>query len=143
MDADAIYKTLLLKVEKKMGNETTFANDLYTVAKSLLGNKFQGIFTADKLPKLTKTQPYAIVNLDRSWQEGSHWIALAKSGKKVIFYDSFGRPAKSILPLLKGGNIVNTEDDAEQKMHESNCGQRSTAFLLLFDKYGEKMALQV
>lgn len=146
MNADAIYKTLLRKVEDKMGNKTTFSNDLYNVAKSLLGNKFQGIFTADKLPLLTKTQPYAIVNLDSSWEEGSHWIALAKSGKKVIFYDSFGRPAKSILPLLKGEGgttIVNTEDDAEQKIAESNCGQRSTAFLLLFDKYGEKMALQV
>jgi len=146
MNADAIYNTLLRKVEKRMGNETTFSNDLHNVAKSLLGHKFQGIFTADKLPKLTKTQPYAIVNLDSSWQEGSHWIALAKSGKKVIFYDSFGRPSKSILPLLKGGGgttIVNTEDDAEQKIHESNCGQRSASFLLLFDKYGEKMALQI
>jgi hypothetical protein len=95
------------------------------------------------MPQLTKTQPYAIVNLDTSWEQGSHWIALAKSGKKVIFYDSFGRPNTSILPLLKGGNIVNTEDDAEQKMEETNCGQRSLSFLLLFDKYGEKMALQV
>ena len=146
MNADEVYKTLLRKVEKKMGNETTFSNDLYNVAKSLLGHKFQGIFTADKLPRLTKTQPYAIVNLDSSWEEGSHWIALAKSGKKVIFYDSFGRPSKSILPLLKGGGgttIVNTEDDAEQKIEETNCGQRSISFLLLFDRYGEKMALQV
>jgi hypothetical protein len=146
MNADAIYNTLLRKVEKRMGNETTFSNDLAVVAKSLLGHKFQGIFTADKLPKLTKTQPYAIVNLDSSWEEGSHWIALAKSGKKVIFYDSFGRPSKSILPLLKGGGgttIVNTEDDAEQEIHETNCGQRSICFILLFDKYGEKMALQI
>lgn len=145
MNADAIYKTLLRKVETKMGNETTFSNDLFVVAKSFLGHKFKGIFTADQIPKLTKTQPYAIVNLDSSYEEGSHWIALAKSGKKVIFYDSFGRPAKSILPLLKGEGttIVNTEDDAEQKIEETNCGQRSLSFLLLFDKYGEKMALQV
>lgn len=143
MNADEIYKTILHKVEKMLGNETTFSNDLADVAKSLLGHKFKGIFPADKLPQLTKTQPYAIVNLDTSWEEGSHWIALAKSGKKVIFYDSFGRPNTSILPLLKGGNIVNTEDDAEQKMEETNCGQRSLSFLLLFDRYGEKMALQV
>jgi hypothetical protein len=146
MNADAIYKTLLLKVEKKLGNETTFSNDLYNVAKSLLGNKFSGIFTADKLPRLTKIQPYAIVNLDSSWEEGSHWIALAKSGKKIVFYDSFGRPSKSILPLLKGSGettIINTEDDAEQEIQETNCGQRSIAWLLLFDKYGDKIALQV
>jgi hypothetical protein len=149
MNADEIYNTLLRRVEKMLGNETTFSNDLGNVAKSLLGSKFKGIFPADQLPKLTKTQPYAIVNLDSSWEEGSHWIALAKSGKKVIFYDSFGRPAKSILPLLKpergggGTTIVNTEDDAEQGVEETNCGQRSISFLLLFDKYGEKMALQV
>ena len=143
MNADAIYKTLLLKVEKKLGNETTFSNDLYNVAKSLLGNKFSGIFTADKLPRLTKTQPYAIVNLDSSWEEGSHWIALAKSGKKIVFYDSFGRPNTSILPLLKGGNVVNTEEDAEQEIQETNCGQRSIAWLLLFDRYGDKMAMKV
>jgi len=146
MNADAIYNTLLRRVEKMLGNETTFSNDLNNVAKSLLGSKFKGIFTADKLPKLTKIQPYAIVNLDSSWEEGSHWIALAKSGKKIIFYDSFGRPSKSILPLLKGGGgttIVNTEDDAEQEIQETNCGQRSIVWLLLFDKYGEKMALQI
>lgn len=146
MNADEIYNTILRRVEKMLGNETTFSNDLGNVAKSLLGSKFKGIFPADKLPRLTKTQPYAIVNLDSSWEQGSHWIALAKSGKKIVFYDSFGRPSKSILPLLKGGGgttIVNTDDDAEQEIEETNCGQRATSWLLLFDKYGEKMALQV
>lgn len=107
----------------------------------MFGDKYRGTYAADTLPALTKKRPYCIGNLDKKNEGGSHWIALAKSGKDVIFYDSFGRKAKSIIDLEK--KVLNTEDDAEQDIFEENCGQRCLAWLYVFDKMGKKEALQI
>ena len=147
LTTDQIYKKLLKRVEEFIGNnKTTFSTDLYNAGKHIFGNKFRGVFTADQIPKLTSKQPYCIVNLDKSDEEGSHWISLAKHNGKTYFYDSFGRPNKHILPLLsKSGNgkILDTDEDREQGFADENCGQRSTAFLLFFDIYGAEKALEI
>lgn len=146
LNAERLYKRFLHNVESILGNETTFSTDLNRVGKSLLKSKFAGVFPADQIPKLTKRTPYAIANLDTSNESGSHWIALARKDGKVYFYDSFGRPNESILPLLKSsgnGIITDSDKDREQEISETNCGARSVAWLLLFDKFGEKMALQI
>ena len=147
---ERLYKGLVHNVENMLGSKTTtFSSDLLRIGKSLLKGKFAGIFPADKIPILTEKVPYAIVNLDDSNESGSHWVAIAKdpSKPKIIFYDSFGRPDKLILPSLGGsgqrGDIVNTDMDREQKIQETNCGQRSIAWLLFFDKYGAKEALKI
>ncbi len=154
---ERLYKGLVHNVETMLGSkETTFSSDLLRIGKSLLKSKFAGIFPADKIPILTEKVPYAIVNLDDSNESGSHWVAIARdkeSGKpsgakpKIIFYDSFGRPDKFILPSLGGsgqrGEIVNTDLDREQKIKETNCGQRSLGWILFFDKYGAKEALKI
>jgi hypothetical protein len=156
-DVDKIYKTILTRVEKTLGSGVTYNTDLLQYGKDIFGKKFHGVYAADKLPKLTKTQPYAIINLDKSAEDGSHWVALAKtssgggersskSGDKIIFYDSFGRPNRSILPMLRDEGkikILDTEDDAEQEIVEENCGARCITFLIMFDKFGEKIALQI
>jgi len=144
--AERLYKKFLHNVESILGNETTISSDLNRVGKSLLKSKFAGVFPADQIPKLAKRSPYAIVNLDTSDESGSHWIALARKDGKVYFYDSFGRPNKSILPLLKSsgnGTTVDTDKDAEQEISETNCGARSMAWLILFDKYGVNMAMRI
>jgi hypothetical protein len=146
LNAERLYKKFLHNVESILGNQTTFSTDLNRVGKSLLKSKFAGVFPADQIPKLTKRTPYAIANLDTSDESGSHWIALARKDGKVYFYDSFGRPDKSILPLLgKSGNgvVVDTDHDREQGFAETNCGARSMAWLLLFDKYGVNMAMKI
>lgn len=147
---ERLYKGLVHNVENMLGSKTTtFSSDLLRIGKSLLKSKFAGIFPADKIPILTEKVPYAIVNLDNSNQAGSHWVAIARdpSSGKIIFYDSFGRPDKLILPSLGGsgqrGEIVNTDLDREQKIKETNCGQRSLGWILFFDKYGAKEALKI
>lgn len=147
---ERLYKGLVHNVENMLGSKTTtFSSDLLRIGKSLLKGKFAGIFPADKIPILTEKVPYAILNLDNSNEAGSHWVAIARDpvGGKIVFYDSFGRPDKFILPSLGGsgqkGKIVNTDLDREQGFTETNCGQRSLAFLLFFDKYGAKEALKI
>ncbi len=144
MNVETIYNDILRKVEKKLNNnKTTYSTDLDKLGKYYFKSMFVGCFPSDKIPVLTKERCYAIVNLDRSNEDGSHWIALVYKNNKYIFYDSFGRPQTEILKALNNRTVIDTDDDAEQKVIESNCGQRSIAFLLLLHTYGEKIALQL
>ena len=120
-------------------NRVTYLDQLDKIGKKLFGTKFHGVYSSDKIPKLNMVKRYCILNLDRSDQSGSHWVALAKlQDGKTIFYDSFGRCHTKIIPTLNlsgNGRIVNSEKDREQKIKEENCGQRCLAFLAVVDKY--------
>lgn len=142
-----VYNKLLKRVvEPLTGDKTTYLKELNGVGKKLLRVRFKGVFPADKIPRLNDLSPYAILNLDKSTEPGSHWVALAKHGKDSVLYDSFGRHHTKIIPSLRysgNGRIVNTDADAEQKVLETNCGARCLAWLLLVDKYGMRNALLV
>lgn len=121
-------------------------SQLNVTGKQLLNGKFHGVYPCDKIPKLTESSPYAILNLDNSKQRGSHWISIAKNGDNTVVYDSFGRNHIKIIPSLKlsgNGNIINTDDDAEQKMNQNDCGARSITWLILYDKWGNDLAILI
>ncbi len=141
-----IYKHFLKEyVEPIMGKTTTYQDDLEGVGKSIFGVKFKGVYPSDKIPQLTDLTPYCICNLDKSNEPGSHWVALAKTPfkKEALMYDSFGRGYKKILLSSEhsgNGRIKNTDRDIEQKIAETNCGQRSLSWIMVFDKFGPSMA---
>lgn len=134
-----------------MGNTTTWGLTLDRVCRVLFDKKFYGVYPSDKIPKLNRKKPYAIVNLDTSKQNGSHWVALAKVGNAYIVYDSFGRSHTKILPNFKPKrltslidfNVIDTEDDAEQHPIQLDCGQRCIAWLLTLHYYGVQNALKI
>jgi hypothetical protein len=145
--AEQLYNHILTKqIYPLTGSKSTYMNDLDKVGRRLLGLNFKGVFSSDKIPKLNDLKPYCILNLDKSTESGSHWIALAKipGEHSSIVYDSFGRPAKDIIPVLKdsgNGTILNSDlSDAEQKMSETDCGARSLAFLVVLDRFGLDVA---
>lgn len=141
--AHEMYDKILSQLESIIGNETTWSNDLTELGKVLLGDKFIGVFSADNIPQeIYKRDVYALVNLDDSDEPGSHWIALASVDGVVHVYDSFGRMTSKILPSLKGG-FIDADEDAEQHIKETNCGQRSLSWLVLFDTQGRDIALLV
>ncbi len=135
--AENAYKRYLSKIEAKYGKKETDSDKLNLIGKRLFSNKFVGVFSKDKIPRM-KSGQYAIINLDDSGQPGSHWVSLVKSRKKYVIYDSFGRNTTNILPnFQKGyGKIMNTENDVEQSRAEENCGQRSLASLCVYDNFG-------
>ena len=117
----------------------TYSDHILHLGKKLFQEKFHGVYPSDQIPELTKEKPYAILNLDKSTESGSHWVAIAKVNNETYIYDSFGRKNQQIIPSLsKSGNgtIEDTDRDAEQKINELNCGNRSVAFLLLVDRFG-------
>lgn len=145
--ANRVYSQLLDKIIiPLLGNDTTYQGELEKVGIKLFGIKFKGVFPSDKIPPLNDLKSYAIINLDRSNQPGSHWVSVAHKDGKTYLYDSFGRDGKKILPsIYKSGNgiILNTDLDKEQHIKETNCGARSMAWLLFFDRYGHKNALLI
>lgn len=144
-----IYNLILneLTDEKVLGNGITYGNELNKIGVKLLKKKFKGVFPSDKIPRLSEYKKYAILNLDKSNEAGSHWIAIAYDDKNVYVYDSFGRKSSKIIPSLKlsgNGRVREGSDyDAEQKIREDNCGGRSMAWLLFFDRYGVENAMKI
>jgi hypothetical protein len=138
------YRKNLKKVEKLVGTGVTYLSQLEGAGKALLGVSFKGVYPSDKVPKLNDLAPYCIVNLDRSGQPGSHWVAIAKieDSPELVFYDSFGRSQSEILPTLNG-RFVNTDPDPEQLPLEENCGARCLAWLLVYDQEGPEAALKI
>lgn len=154
-EEDEIYKYSLKRIVKMIGsNDTTYSDQLHKVAKKLLGKEFSGVYAVDKL-RFPKGTRYAIINLDFSDQPGSHWIGVVKEGKRLLIYDSFGRPGIEIVPHLKkhkglglaspgkGRVLMNTELDAEQKIKENNCGQRSLTSLFIHRFFGRDIFMKL
>ena len=51
--------------------------------------KFNGVYSRDNLPKITKKGAY-VINLDEYENAGTRWIALFIKTNEVIYFDSFG-----------------------------------------------------
>ncbi len=143
--AEAAYlKVLDERIYPILGRYTTWSRDLNRLGLQTFGLRFAGTFPSDKLPNLSDSMPYALLNLDKSTEGGSHWIAIAKypSETKFMVYDSYGRPTKQIIPcvLEKYKNVVATDPDPEQGILEEDCGARSFAWLVFFDRAGPTAA---
>lgn len=144
--AEKLYNKYLKEIEElhTKHNSTTYLTELLGHGKKLFGVKFRGVYPSDKIPKLNNLQPYCILNLDKSNETGSHWVALCRnSDGTCIFYDSFGRHHTRIISNLElsgNGRIVNSEKDKEQRISETNCGQRCLAFIKLLHMWGPDVA---
>lgn len=149
-EAERAYRYYTKSIEGMIGRgmkgkRATFLTELDSIGHKIFGHKYHGTYSRNHVPRLTDLSPYCIINLDRSDEPGSHWVGVSKlKGKdEVLLYDSFGRNHRKILPGLSFGNgvtIKNTDLDVEQQHKETNCGQRSMAWLVVFEKYGPKIA---
>lgn len=146
--AELEYNKILKDITDAMGDKSTFLSELNGVGRKLLGVKFHGVYPSDKIPRLNDLSPYCILNLDKSNEPGSHWVALAKleDENASVIYDSFGRDHMKIIPNLQysgNGRIIQPEDDIEQHVLQQSCGQRTLSFLLFLDRYGIKNAMYI
>ena len=139
---EAYYRQVLREIEQVLGNDITNSRELTELGKCLLNNKYKGTYAVDRLPKLQHGE-FCIINLDRLHQPGSHWIAVYKHENKYCIYDSFGRKSNKILKSLNQLDSIDTDYDAEQMVHENNCGQRSLAWLWCVYTLGIRNALKI
>jgi len=122
------YNSYLKEIELVLGTQVTNSRQLEAMCIRFFPKHFQGVYARDKfLPQKGK---YAIVNLDKTGQPGTHWVAVADG----LLYDSFGR-----LNTLQQ-NLPTTEEDIEQGYLQENCGQRCIAWLCVFHVEGREVA---
>ena len=146
-DIEKLYNDAMKQVVYPLvGRDATYDIHLNKAGIKLFGAKFRGVFASDKIPKLNDIVPYAILNVDKSNQPGSHWVSVAKHKDKLYFYDSFGRRASELMPSIiksKNGTVIDSDLDKEQTEQEENCGARSLAWLFIFHTYGPEAAKQI
>jgi len=125
-------------------NSTTYLSEISKAGRQLFGEKYIGTFTIDQLPEL-KNNECLILNLDHSYELGSHWCSMIKFNNKLYFYDSFGRKHSKIISkkYIREKIYEDKNYDSEQNVNEENCGQRSLAFLVFFYCYGPEQALLI
>lgn len=94
---------------------------------------FLGVFASDQIPQNLnkmrrgrKQTAYLVANLDQSWKEGSHWIAIKVNGGKKkpgVYFDSYGWPPinRAFTKILRGNYIFNKIQ--LQDTFSTCCGQ--------------------
>ena len=84
----------------------------------------------DTLPDKPREKECGILNLNKSSEPGSHWVAFFKDGDKIIYFDSFGQVVPSELSkYLKTSTefsedkpVIQRNTDVVQKEYETICG---------------------
>jgi len=66
---------------------------------------FRGVFLRDTLPKKPKRNECAIMNLDDTSADGTHWVAWFKHGDKKWYFDSFRLPPPTELNDYVDGDV--------------------------------------
>jgi len=72
-----------------------------------------------------------IVNLDSTLGPGTHWVAYAKRGNRVNYYDSYGnlRPPRDLVRYF-GSNVTIEYNRTPNQTYDQNfCGQMCLRFL--------------
>jgi hypothetical protein len=86
----------------------------------------------DKLPKHPYKIECGIINLDSSENRGSHWVAYAKIGDYIEYFDSYGnlKPPSEFIKYM--GSDIHYNYDNIQQNHPYNCGHLCISFLKRF-----------
>ena len=79
--------------------------------------------------KLSEEEYQAIVNYDKSYQTGSHWVAVVKEGNNVYHFGSYGiSPLREVQAKFSKYDIY-YNDRAVQLSDSSICGHLCIAFI--------------
>ena len=140
------YNKNLMYIEdilKKSG--TTNNVELNRLGKMLFGDLFIGVFSSNEFPKYIKNNQMFIINNTSSKTDGQHWLSFIKSSKskghkpRLYGYDSYNRDIHKLSPYFKYKRFVNANSNRDESFVETDCGQRSVAWLLSFFKHGDKV----
>ena len=73
-------------------NSTMYDSDILNYVRRLRIPNFCGVKMRDELPSKPRKIESGILNLNTSYEAGSHWVAWYKDGKERYYFDSFGEP---------------------------------------------------
>ena len=69
-----------------------YDSDISNYVRRLRIPNFCGVKMRDELPSKPRKIESGILNLNTSYEAGSHWVAWYKDGKERYYFDSFGEP---------------------------------------------------
>ena len=103
---------------------------LLDYAEKLQIPNFRGVFMRDTLPNNPKQVECGIVNLDRSNENGSHWVCYMKIKTNRIYFDSFGqdvpieiaRYLKTTKEFNDKSAVIARNTDIVQRFNTHVCG---------------------
>ena len=143
------YNKNLMYIYDYLNKSTTTNNiELNMICKILFGDaNFLGVRSADEFPKYIQNGQMFIINnkSSKSKTNGEHWIAFIKSDKnkdhkpRLYGYDSYNRDIHKLNPFFRHKRFVNANSNRDESFVETDCGQRSVAWLLSFFKHGDKV----
>jgi len=95
--------------------------EIEDAVKNIGLKNFRGVFLRDTFPKKPKRNECAIMNVDNTSGNGTHWVAWFKRGNDKFYFDSFGLPPPTELKyFLNRGVFYPTEQI--QPRQEVICG---------------------
>ena len=91
------------------------------------------------IKKNRKENQIFIINLDKNYQKGSHWIGLSIKNFRGYYFDSFGLKIynKNILNFLKKIKIKKISYNTKiiQKISDVNCGHYCIGFAIFISQF--------
>ena len=109
-----------------------YSNEIVQILRAV--QHFRGVFSLDKLPHILprKLSSY-IINLEESYKEGSHWIALFTNKNFAFYFDSLGNPPPDHISNILDRNFRSLwyyNKDKFQVDVSNSCGYFCIAFIL-------------
>ena len=104
--------------------------DLISYIEKLKVPYFRGVFMRDELPKKKNLIECGIMNLNKSSEEGSHWICFVRNHDVRIYFDSFGQITplelqkylKTPSEFKNGKSVIQRNTDIIQRPNTHVCG---------------------
>ena len=139
------YEQALMYIFDAIGDRVTNNVQLDKLGSSLFGSDYLGSFSSNEFPKYIREGQCFILNTDSSRSNNIYglWVSFIKINKKIYYYDSYARSPSQLSKYWKDKKLINANTTDRDQAYggnkgESNCGQRSMAFLILIKKFGEK-----
>lgn len=106
--------------------------DLEKLCKKFFKLNFLGVYPSDVLPNSKKRENSIIYNLSAHDEKGTHFIAIIKHLRKIIYFDSFGNKCtnENILKYMKKYQLPIIYNNNKIQHDESSlCGYYCFYFL--------------
>ena len=105
-------------------------NEIWEYARKLELPYFRIVAMMDNLPTKVNNSECGIVNLNKTGEKGSHWVAYWKKESTRIYFDSYGQITpieiqcylKTKSELNQGKSVILRNTDIVQPVNSSICG---------------------
>lgn len=85
----------------------------------------------DALPKKVFKNESAVINLDKTSGDGTHWVCFRKNGNKIAYFDSYGNlpPPLELVKYWGNKNVDIFYNYHRKQRLLYNCGHLCLKFL--------------